>query len=619
VLADPQFFFEQIQRMDEQITAFDQAFRPGEQSPPATQANDTPRHVPWPTEATAAGARPWSPEVLNSGQLQRTPGAQQLLYAPTWDLYLRHPANPRDKRLLSGGQFVDELDQDDSSGSDVHLANGCLPDENIDPPPPPDPVGPPSQIANRNGGPSRKTTKARKLGGRRHQPLNSHSRHNAKLRRARGQCWSCTLQRNPCEFENEGDKECIGCKRKRKPTLITGCLCIRLTDLAADFIPASLIKMHELNKLLALTRTHVHRWLDNHFIVLVTWGHPFRPIKVDVTEIELVGKHLLFQNQYRLNVVTDKYDLFQIPSPPLAIMLMAVDVWRVNLDAYLEGILRDDFRRFPAVCFRGDACRVERDLLIPIIEYHEAATGRTIKKQDLVHQALKLVLLTFIMTHSLTIVENTKDDVYKRLKNKPENLFGHHTSARWVNKQIKFLLSALHTNVLKEVLNKVQDTLRLSTKKDLWAPLFASMVILAMTTETLQVTVRCKEDTDKQEGTIEQDDRTADKEIELMDERFDLLRRLFHQGYRTLLHKGLNPLQDLTVRAGLDNASQSLAAMASEIVETYHTFLVARQVLRPPTTTSDPQTARLVAKFLLCFSPPVEQNQPHPAVAASTR
>ncbi|KAL8854256.1 MAG: hypothetical protein Q9221_000970 [Calogaya cf. arnoldii] len=373
--------------------------------------------------------------------------------------------------------------------------------------------------------------------------------------------------------------------------------------------------MHELNKLRALTRTYVHRWLDNHFIVLVTWGHQFRPIKINVTEIESVGKHLLVQNQYRLNLVTNQHDLVQVPSPPLAIQLMAVDVWRVNLDAYLEGILRDGFRRFPTVCFRGDDCRVERDLLIPIIEYHEAATGRTIKKQYLVHQALKLVLLTFIMTHSLTIVENTKDYVYKKLQNKPENPFGHHTCARWVNKQIKFLLSALHTDVLKEVLNKVQDTLRLSTKKDLWAPLFASMVILAMTTETLQVTVRCKEDTDKQEGTIEPDDRTADREIALMDERYDLLWRLFHQGYRTLLDKGFNPLQDLTVRADLDPASQSLAAKASEIVEKY----LARQVLGPPTTTSDPQTARLVAKFLLCFSPPVEQNQPQPAGTTSTR
>lgn len=173
------------------------------------------------------------------------------------------------------------------------------------------------------------------------------------------------------------------------------------------------------------------------------------------------------------------------------------------------------------------------------------------------------------MTHSFTLVENTKDDVYQQLQNPPAEPFGHHTCARWLNKQMKFLWSTLHQDVLKEVLNKVQDILRVSNKKSLWAPLFACMVILAMTTETLQVAVRCKEETDKQEETIKQDDKTADDAIALMDERFDLLKRLFHQAYRTLLPKGLNPLQNAQDRARLDDASHSLAAKASDIVEQY--------------------------------------------------
>lgn len=174
------------------------------------------------------------------------------------------------------------------------------------------------------------------------------------------------------------------------------------------------------------------------------------------------------------------------------------------------------------------------------------------------------------MTHSLTIVEDTKEFVYKQLRNKPKNPFGNHTCARLLNKQIKYLLSTLHEDVLRDVLNKVQDTLRLSKRKNFWAPLFASIVILAMTTESLEVTVRCKEETDKQEGMIDQDDRKADEAIAQMDDRFDLLRRLFHQGYRTLLPKGFNPLRDLTDRLQLvDNASQTLAAKASDIVMQY--------------------------------------------------
>ncbi|KAL9633462.1 MAG: hypothetical protein Q9204_003383 [Flavoplaca sp. TL-2023a] len=575
-----EFFDNHTHRM---LAAFNQAFPPEEQNHPTIQSIDKPRYVPWPPGLPL----PWSPEVLNWEHIERSPGPQKLLYEPAMDFY------PQSQALRRG------------------------PENNIDPPPPPDPVGPPTQMVDRNGRLSGKTANAGR-GGRRHQPLNSHSRQNAKIiRQAQGQCWSCILQRNPCHFKTKLDVICAGCTKKRMPSLLPICLRIRLQELTRDFIPASLADLRDTMRLRAFARARIHCWLDNHFEVCIMWAHEFRPIKVGVTEIEPEGTSLLLQNQYRLNLLTNQYDLFQAPSPPLGIQLMFVREWRVRLDGYLEEIIRGSFGRFPAICFRGDECRVEKDFLIPIFNYHEAVTGR---EKALVHQALKLVLLTFIMTHSLTIVEDTKEFVYKQLRNKPKNPFGNHTCARLLNKQIKYLLSTLHEDVLRDVLNRVQDTLRHSKRKDLWAPLFASIVILAMTIESLEVTVRCKAETDKQEGTIDQDDRKADEEIARMDDRFDLLRRLFHQGYRTLLPKGFNPLRDLTDRSQLvDNASRTLAAKAGNIVMQYYDFLVARQVLGPPTTTSNPQTARLIAQFLLCFSPPVEQNQPQPAVAASAQ
>ncbi|KAL8921925.1 MAG: hypothetical protein Q9172_003774 [Xanthocarpia lactea] len=211
------------------------------------------------------------------------------------------------------------------------------------------------------------------------------------------------------------------------------------------------------------------------------------------------------------------------------------------------------------------------------------------------------------------------DKVETYINKRSRQKFGHHTCARLLNKQIKFLLSTLYTDLMKGFLGKVQETLRRSKKEAVWAPLFASMVILAMTTETLQVTVRCKEETDKQENMINQHDRTADRAIALMDERFDLLRKLFHQKYSTLLPKGLNPLRNLANRSCLDDASKRLAAKANDIFEQYHTFLVARQVLPPPTTTKDPQTARLIAQFLLCFSPPAQQGPTQQSAVAASK
>ena len=160
---DTDFLESHTYTMDEQFAAFNQAFLPEQPNPPITQGIDIPRYVPW----SAADTLPWSPEVLNDEQIERSPGAQELLYEPAMDCY------PRSLAVRHG------------------------PENNIDPPPPPDPVGPPTQMVDRNGRLSRKTANAGR-GGRRHQPLNSHSRQNAKMiRQAQGQCWSCILQRNP--------------------------------------------------------------------------------------------------------------------------------------------------------------------------------------------------------------------------------------------------------------------------------------------------------------------------------------------------------------------------------------------------------------------------------------
>lgn len=177
------------------------------------------------------------------------------------------------------------------------------------------------------------------------------------------------------------------------------------------------------------------------------------------------------------------------------------------------------------------------------------------------------------MTHSLTLVENTRDDVHRRLKNPPPVAFGQHTSPRLLNRQIKFLLSTLHHDLLKGILQRIQEALRHSSKKPSWAALFASMVVLAMTTESQEVAVRCKESTDKKERVIEVDDSTAEKAIGLMDEQFEFLSKLFHQRYRTPFKKGFNPLLNVDNRNELDIESRLLADKSAEIVKTYRESL----------------------------------------------
>ena len=101
----------------------------------------------------------------------------------------------------------------------------------------------------------------------------------------------------------------------------------------------------------------------------LTWGYG-NAIKCEVNEIEPIGDDLLFQNQYRLNLTTTRYDLCKVPSPPLGIMLLEVGLWRQRLDRYLDNLLQAEFGGFPSTCFRGRECEVQRDLLHPMHAYY---------------------------------------------------------------------------------------------------------------------------------------------------------------------------------------------------------------------------------------------------------
>lgn len=600
-------------QMIDRLAVFERAY----QHAPVTRHMSTaplideePRHVP---EAIHMATGPWSPCVageLNGG----IHPVSELMYEPAMDVMV---VDQKPQGHGYPGKYTD-TNPDTLMAENVFLHDPPFQDMNIGPPPTPDPIGPPFDTAGGAKDHSSEDHKTGLVGGRRQGPLDPESRRNAQATRQRGgSCWSCALQRGQCTFENENDETCKTCKNRNKRTqsLLLKCICARLPDLTSSFIPASLAEQYDPQKLRTFASARVDRWLDNYMTVYLTWGY-FRSIKCDVTEIESKGPSLLFQNQYRLNLETNQYDLVSVPSPPLGMVLMFVNGWRTKLDMYLEELLQTSFRGFPKVCFRGDACRVERDFLLPIFEYHQAASG---KAQKLVHLSLKLVVVTHIMTHSMTLVESTKDAVYDQLRNPPRDRYPTQTSPRWLNKQFKFLLCALHQAILREFLGQIQELLRRANKKDAWAALFASMTVLAMTTESLQVSVRGKDETDKGEGIVRKDDNTANEAIEVMEERFEFLKNLFHQAHRTLSPKGLNPIQNIQDRACLDPASQSLAAAASEIIERYHDFLIARQVLPPPIEAREPQTARLVARFLLLFSPPTKQHHHQPADPASSQ
>lgn len=319
----------------------------------------------------------------------------------------------------------------------------------------------------------------------------------------------------------------------------------------------------------------------------MTWGYG-NPIPCEVTEVEPVGESLLYQNQYRLNLATNLLELHRVPSPPIGIEFLNVESWGPQLDVYLDDLLDNKFNGFPDTCFRGYECEIQRDLLRPLHQYFLDSTDTVgdhylmilprklaDEQQPLPRLCLKLVVMTYIMTHSLTLLEDTRDTVASRLRNAPAEPYGVHTCPRWLNKELKFVLASLHKRLLHDVLELIHRTLHdMSTNSSyrFWATLFIGLLVLSMVTESLQVAVRCKEETDMSDGIVYSSRNHATLTIEKSDETLAHVTSLFHSRYH-MDKKGkneINPIKNLKDRKNLkDSPSEALADKVKGLIEGY--------------------------------------------------
>ncbi|MCJ1261157.1 hypothetical protein MMC22_001021 [Lobaria immixta] len=484
---------------------------------------------------------------------------------------------------------------------------GSSPDNDaIGQPPSSNPVGPPlrglcdpAQVSGAS------VSKVKKKGGRIGK-LDPQVKARAKDKRGKKDtCWHCKILRIPCK----GSGTCNACNAMRRSAWDWGCVVQYLPDLTGVFLPASLLDQHDQENLRKFARQHIRRWMENFMIVYVGWGHGDL-IRCEVHEIEPEGDHLLLQNQYRPNPETAELDTVQVPSPPIGMMCMPIEDWRKKLDKYLNETLETKFEDFPERCFRGREIEVQKDLLHSLHRYYVSPDA---KEKDFLRKCLKLVIVTQIMTHTLTLVD--EKEVYRQLKNQPTKAYGFQTSSRWLNKELKFLFSTLHQTLWKAVLETLQLTLQSSNKRPAWTKAFVALLLLAMMTESMQVQIRCKEETDKRDGMRTQESKSANVEIKTMDEKWNLLRDLFHKKFGTLSNgRAFNPIHHDSDRKNVDEAFEKLAQEVKSITEKHGTFLERRKLLEPPATSRMPNASRLVADFLLSFKPKFG-----PAAAASTR
>ena len=269
--------------------------------------------------------------------------------------------------------------------------------------------------------------------------------------------------------------------------------------------------------------------------------------------------------------------------------------WRKKFLAYLDREVEENFAGFPARCFRAREFEVQKDVLNALHSHYialkqevreigplptrarDSSQNRTLVKAcDAMKNCLKLLLSTHIITRTLTLVESTKQQVHDRLLCAPTEAFGVHTSSRLLNKELKFIVAPLHQETWKELLDQVQNTLLVGHKDKLpaWATVLGCLLTLAMIMESTQVNIRCKEATDKSDKIIPESSNVATVDLELMEEKWEILVKIFRKAYTRL-----NPIQKEEHRGRLDTHSGKFAQNINDVIEKHRKSPLKEQTI----------------------------------------
>lgn len=150
---------------------------------------------------------------------------------------------------------------------------------------------------------------------------------------------------------------------------------------------------------------------------------------------------------------------------------------------------------------------------------------------------LRMMLITYIMGHTITIVEETSDDVLSNIlySDKPGYLPAH-TSPRLANRQLKFFFAILRAKIYDKILNWQQQTLHTGRDKDgSWLSSFCATLGLAMVLEEVQLTLQIQAHAKfvKHEMNYDEAMTEASNACKRIDDGFGFIVSLFRSKYRS--------------------------------------------------------------------------------------
>ncbi|GAB7359484.1 hypothetical protein MBLNU230_g6129t2 [Neophaeotheca triangularis] len=324
-----------------------------------------------------------------------------------------------------------------------------------------------------------------------------------------------------------------------------------------------------------------------------------------VYEFQPRTDELLNQYQYLQKVESRRSVRHEKWSPPLGLLKLQTSD-EAHFQNYLDQLMSDEYLQdFAWVCFEEESQIDDfQPRLLDLMCDLYMTKKLDYDLQLLLKDILRMTIITYIMGHTLTLLEETHPSILTHLHHsrRPTHL-PRHTSPRLANRQLKFFFSVLRNNIYTKILKWAQQTLKNSHERSsTWLPSFCMMLGFGMVLEEVQRTLLIQADAkaEKREKSEVEAVAEARNACERIDERWGLLVGLFQCKYRDKKWTGQGAFGNQT--PPLTNpAERKFCQGVRALVEEKYQHLQSRKDVAFALENQCDYTSRLVARFLLPF------------------
>lgn len=363
--------------------------------------------------------------------------------------------------------------------------------------------------------------------------LNRDKRAAAKKMRDVGTCWLCALRRETCT-PGQMCSRCIFMSQRNQAHHLV-CDRRHLLELVSSFLPEKMNPLKQLDRLHAFVDRNMGTRLENRILVELTVGCG-ESLPLWLWEFQPTKEEFRYTSAY----VADKDGNWHRKlkrSPPLLFEASSQAAAREQLQDFVENMVSNDIVDFQDMTCVGEDTFLA-DLLTLLCELY-LGLGTEEQNIDLrkdVHLVLKMIVLTHIIGHAITIEKDAQDSVISRLvRDNDPSLYQEWTSPRMANIQLKQIFSEIRDEIMRLTLNRLHQIFRSAKDKNrTWLSSFVIMLGIAMVSEDYQHLLYIQADhyisqNEKTEYDAKWDAREGCTQI---DEGFEFLEKLFHSKYR---------------------------------------------------------------------------------------